>query len=281
MSNITNTTAAGENPTDQPQGWSTLVQEEFRSMANFIGTRKATYTTDWNLHTYGCPENNYDCADKPFTYTRADMKLHIIRILTTAKDTGRKYLADMPVGPNMGAKAMALWLTATNTHQGKTKLCVSKGLYQAHKDNQTAFRQAKMDTAMSAGTQWYAQGVFEQVKNAKGEWVNTDKPRAFVSRKKAVNRHVSENFTGEGAWHLHPDKKLMQANSLQFVSQGAPAPSKAKATKAKPTVQSKVTAKGSKADLVKQAVALGLPANAAKSMTKAKLSATIGALSNL
>ena len=90
------------------------------------------------------------------------------------------------------------------------------------------------------------------------------------------------------------NKDALKSIALSFVRQGATdAPSAQDGRDAAAALRTPVapvapvaavkstSAKVSKADLVKQAVALGLPAAAAKSMNMVKLSATISALNAL
>jgi hypothetical protein len=143
-----------------------------------------------------------------------------------------------------------------------------------------AYKQARLDNAVSAGTQWFADGVFVK---------DTDIPRPFVSRRKAVSAYL-RSTVGDN-WSTMPNKGELKDMALSHVRQGSlDAPTAQENRDAQSTgtpapapvaAQSTVSAKVKKADLVAQAVELGISKSVASKKTKADLVKLIAALNAL
>ena len=220
----------------------------------------------------------------PVKYTRDQVTAFAVDVLEMCAE--RKDCNTMPDPAKQGAAALAKHLSANKTHAGKTlPICVRqlKAFRRALKMSRKAGR---LSTAVAAGTNYFADGVdYAATHELAGE------PRPCVSRRKAVSAYLQ--MTVGMDWSKRADKDALKSSALAFVRQGATdAPSaqdvrdaaaalRPVAAPAPVAAVKSAPAKVSKADLVKQAVALGLPAAAAKSMTMVRLSATIGALSSL
>ena len=221
----------------------------------------------------------WDTTNEPVTYKR-DAVVEGARVALTHM-VGRKDTKGMTPPAEMGDRNMAKWLDATSTHSGKSKRICLKAMSSVRFTAKRAYKQARLDNAVSAGTHWFADGVFVK---------DTDTPRPFVSRRKAVSAYL-RSTVGDN-WSTMPNKGELKDGALAHVRQGSvEAPSaqenrdaqaQARATPQAPApVATQSSVKVTKAELVKQAQALGITAKAAKAMRKDKLAKTIGALKAL
>ena len=286
MSNDTAPTPA--TPATKPT-WEASATHALAEVSTFLQTRKQSLTISADL----TPSKGFGILSDAVKYTLAQVQEFAVDICEMMQP--RKDCSTMPVASEMGRIALGKWLAVSSTYSGTSKPIAIRVISSFRWSMKRTNRAARLTAAESAGTNWFADGVRPSVKAADGSWtMATDGPlRSFVSRRKAVNGWVAANHPAKADWHKAADKDTWKSNGLAHVRQGSVDAPTAQATRdaadaaraspapAPVAAQSSVSANVSKADLVKQAVALGLPASAAKSMTKAKLSATIGALSNL
>jgi hypothetical protein len=165
-----------------------------------------------------------------------------------------------------------------------SKLIVVKQLNQFRRTLKSARKAQRVADAVTAGTHWFADGVvFAETHERAGEH------REFPSRKKAIGAYL-RSTVGDN-WSKQANKGELKDMALSHVRQGSlEAPTaqenrdaQATSTSAPAPVakQSSVSSKVSKADLVKQVVALGIAKSSAQKMNKSKLTALVAALSNL
>ena len=258
--------------------WEASATHAMKDVSTFLRSKRQSLIISHDLSAgLGFP------TSAPVKYTRVQVTAFAVDVLEMCAE--RKDCNTMPEPDTLGASALAKFLSATKTHEGKTLPISVRQLKAFRRVLKSANKAAKLNAAVSAGTNWFADGV---VYGPKHELAG--EPRPCVSRRKAVSAYLQ--FTVGMDWSKQANKDELKSSALAFVRQGAvDAPSaqdgRDAAAALRPAPVAPVAAvksapaKVSKADLVKQAVALGLPASAAKSMTVVKLSATIGALSNL
>jgi hypothetical protein len=257
--------------------WEASATHAMKDVSTFLRSQRKSLIISHDLTAgLGFP------TSAPVKYTRDQVTAFVVDVLELCAD--RKDCDTMPDPASMGNAALAKHLSATKTHAGKTLPISVRQLKQFRRALKTAYKAGRLADATSAGTNWFADGVTDK----NGE------PRSFVSRRKAVSAWIRTNNPLAGEWHTGADAGSWKTNALSFVRQGAVDASTAQdardaadALRPAPVAPAPVAAvksapaKVSKADLVKQAVALGLPAAAAKSMNMVRLTATIGALRNL
>ena len=261
--------------------WEVSATHAMKDVSTFLRSKRQSLIISHDLSAgLGFP------TSAPVKYTRDQVTAFVVDVLEMCAE--RKDCNTMPDPASMGAGALAKHLSATKTHDGKTLPISVRQLKAFRRVLKNANRAAKLNAAVSAGTNWFADGV---VYGPKHELAG--EPRPCVSRRKAVSAY--NQLTHGMDWSKMANMGELKTIALSFVRQGATdAPSaqdgRDAAAALRPAPVAPVApvaavksapAKVSKADLVKQAVALGLPASAAKSMTVVKLSATIGALSSL
>lgn len=252
--------------------WADRVTPVFAEVAGFLRSRKQTLTISADI-----TGEVWDTTEAPVTYKR-EAVVEGARVALTHM-VGRKDTDGMTPPAEMGDRNMAKWLDATSTHSGKSKRICLKAMSSVRFTAKRAYKQARLDNAVSAGTQWFADGVF-----VKG----TDTPRPFVSRRKAVSAYL-RSTVGDN-WSTMPNKGELKDGALAHVRQGsveAPTAQETKQAQATPTKQApapvvtQARVRVSKADLVKEAVALGMDEKVAKGKRKADLAPIISALKAL
>ena len=257
--------------------WADRVTPVFAEVAGFLRSRKQTLTISADI-----TGEVWDTTDKPVTYKR-EAVVEGARVALTHM-VGRKDTDGMTPPAEMGDRNMAKWLDATSTHSGKSKRICLKAMSSVRFTAKRAYKQARLDNAVSAGTQWFADGVFVK---------DTDTPRPFVSRRKAVSAYL-RSTVGDN-WSTMPNKGELKDGALAHVRQGsveAPTAQETKQAQAQsrtpPTkggapspVSTQARVRVSKADLVKEAVALGMDEKVAKGKRKADLAPIISALKAL
>ena len=176
----------------------------------------------------------------------------------------------------LGATAVAKFLDAKSTHGGKSVRIVIRVCKAIRKQVKSDRKAARLATATAEGKHWFADGVVDKDGN----------PRTFVSRRKAVSAYLRTTVGDD--WRKQANKAALKDGALAHVRQGAVDASTALETREAATpapapvaTQSSVSAKVTKADLVKQAQALGMTAAAAKKMKKAKLQALVTAMQSV
>tara|TARA_B100000424_G_scaffold248534_1_gene221752 strand:+ start:367 stop:1104 length:738 start_codon:yes stop_codon:yes gene_type:complete len=244
----------------------------FTEVSTFLRSKRKSLTLSFNLDV----EAGMPTTDAPVTYTRAQVLSFAQELLTHSAH--RKDMSQLPEDcTELGAVAVAKFLDAKSTHGGKSVrivLRVSKAIRsQVRKDRNAA----RLATATAEGKHWFADGVVDKDGN----------PRTFVSRRKARSAYLQ--MTVGKDWSKQANAAQLKVDALAFVRQGATdaptaAETRAAATPATPApvaTQSSVSAKVTKADLVKRAQALGMTAKAANKMKKAKLAALVTAMESV
>ena len=260
--------------------WEASATHAMKDVSTFLRSRRQSLIVSHDLTAgLGFP------TSAPVKYTRDQVTAFVVDVLELCAD--RKDCDTMPDPASMGDAALAKHLSAKKTHDGKTLPISVRQLKAFRRTLKTANKAARLGAAIAAGTNWFADGV---VYGPKHELAG--EPRPCVSRRKAVSAY--NQLTHGMDWSKMSNKDELKSIALAFVRQGAvDAPTAqdgrdaAAALRPAPVAPAPVAAvksapaKVSKADLVKQAVALGLPAAAAKSMNMVRLTATIGALRSL
>lgn len=272
----TDTQTGNMNMNGQAPTWADRVTPVFAEVAGFLHSRRKTLTISADI-----TGEVWDTTDEPQTYSRDEVKAGAINALTHM--VGRKDTDGMTAPADMGEANMSRWLNATSTHSGKTKRICLKAMSSVRFTAKRAYKQARLQAAVTDGTMWFADGV------CVGE---SDTPRPFVSRRKAVSAYL-RSTVGDN-WSTMPNKGELKDGALAHVRQGsveaptaqenrdAQAQTRATpVTQAPAPVATQSSVKVTKAELVKQAQALGISAKAANGMRKAKLAQTIGALQAL
>ena len=272
----TDTQTSMPTNTNTTPTWADRVTPIFAEVSTFLRSRKQSLTIQANIS-----QEVWDTTEEPVTYTREQVMVGTIVALTNM--VGRKDCDKMPAPAEMGAVCMARFLDATSTHSGKTKRIVVKSMSSVRFTAKRAYKAARLEAAVTGGTMWFADGVCVK---------DTKDPRPFVSRRKAVSAYL-RSTVGDN-WSTMPNKGELKDGALAHVRQGsveaptaqenrdAQAQTRGTSTPHAPTpVATQSSVKVTKAQLVEQAVALGMSKKAANKMRKAKLEATVGVLANL
>lgn len=279
MSNVQNPVA--QSPANPK--WEVVATPALKEVGAFLQSRKTTLTSTLVLDaSQGVPLSK----EGVLTYSLAQVTAFAVDVLELCAD--RHDCKDMGEPSKMGRKALGKAFVAESVYSNVSKLIVVKQLNQFRGTLKRARKADRVAAAVTAGTHWFADGVvFAEKHERAGEH------REFPSRKKAIGAYL-RSTVGDN-WSKQANKGELKDNALAFVRQGsleaptaqetrdaaatttaAPAPAPAPVA-----TQSSVSSKVSKADLVKQAVALGITQAAAKKMNKNKLTALVDALSNL
>jgi len=282
------TTATTATPTTNPT-WEAQATHVLAEVSTFLQSRKQTLTLSMDL----TPSKGFGILPDAVKYTLAQVQAFAVDVCEMMQP--RKDCSTMPVPSEMGRIALGKFLSVTSTYSGTSKPIAIRVISSFRWSMKRTNRANRLAEKVAAGEHWFADDVRPNVKNADGTWtMATDGPlRSFVSRRKAVNGWVAANHPAKADWHKAADKDTWKSTGLAHVRQGAVDAPTAQATRdaadaaraspapAPVAAQSSVSAKVSKADLVKQAVALGMAAKAANKMSKARLAVTVAALSNL
>jgi len=248
----------------------------------------ATYLRGKSTKDFTCTfvlADGMNISPTPLTYTRAQVTAFAVDVLDLA--AARKDCKDMPEPSSMGKVALAKFFEAKSTHDKVSKHIVIKTLNAYRRELKIARKATRLNAAVAAGTNWFADGVvYADTHELAGQ------PRPLVSRRKAVSAYLQ--LTVGADWSTRANKGALKDSALAFVRQGAvDAPTAqdgrdaAAALRPAPVAPAPVAAvkstpaKVSKADLVKQAVALGMTKTKAQKMNMSRLEATIAVLANL
>lgn len=250
--------------------WESTATPMLKEVGTFLQSRKQSFTTSFNLDaSQGVP-----MTKEPMTYTVAQVTAFAVDVLELCAE--RTDCKDMGEPSKMGRKALGKAFSATSVYSNVEKLIVVKQLNAFRRTLKSARKAARVAEAVAEGRQWFADGVFIK---------DTTELKPFPSRRKAVSAYLRTNV--DENWSTRANKGELKDMALSHVRQGAvDAPTAqetrdAQATPAPVASQSTVSAKVTKAELVEQAVKLGIAQTRAKGMKKADLVATINALSNL
>tara|TARA_Y100001938_G_scaffold10046_1_gene12395 strand:+ start:1226 stop:2041 length:816 start_codon:yes stop_codon:yes gene_type:complete len=254
--------------------WEVVATPMLKEVGTFLQSRKQSFTTSFNLDaSQGVPMTN-----EPVTYTAAQVVAFAVDVLELCAE--RTDCKDMGEPSKMGRKALGKAFVAESVYSNVSKLIVVKQLNAFRRTLKSARKAQRVAEAVAEGRQWYADGVvFDEKHELAGQ------PKPFPSRRKAVSGYLQ--MTVGMDWSKKANKGELKDMALSHVRQGAvDAPTAqetrdAQATPAPVASQSTVSAKVTKAELVTQAVALGIAKSRANGMKKADLVATINALSNL
>jgi predicted thioesterase len=268
MSNTSRTEAITPNTTPS---WAAQADPCFTEVSTFLRSKRKTLTLSFNLDV----EAGMPTTSEPVKYTRAQVLAFAQELLTHSAH--RKDMSQLPEDcTELGAAAVAKFLDAKSTHANKSVRIVIRVMKGIRRQVKIDRRAARLSTAVSAGTHWFADGVVDKDGN----------PRTFVSRRKAVSAYLRHTVGDD--WSTKANKASLKDGALAFVRQGAVDASSAQDTRDAATpapapvaTQSSVSAKVTKADLVKQAQALGMTAKAANKMKKAHLAALITAMQSV
>lgn len=277
MSNNMNTT-----PSPTPTTTATWGEQ-----ATALVPRIATYIRGKSTKDFTC---NFVLADgmnisaEPLTYTRDQVNAFAVDVLDLASP--RKDCKDMPEPSSLGKVALAKFFEAKSTHDKVSKFIVIKTLNAYRRELKIARKATRLNAAVTAGTNWFADGVvYRDTHELAGQ------PRPLVSRRKAVSAYLQ--LTVGKDWSKQANKGALKDSALAHVRQGsldaptaqdnrdAQAALRAPVAPAPVAAVKSTKAKVSKADLVKQAVALGMTKTKAQKMNMARLEATIAVLANL
>jgi len=274
MSNMQNPVA--QSPANPK--WEVVVTPALKEVGAFLQSRKTTLTSTFVLDaSQGVP-----LSKESVTYSLADVTAFAVDVLELCAD--RHDCKDMGEPSKMGRKALGKAFVAESVYSNVSKLIVVKQLNQFRRTLKSARKAQRVADAVTAGTHWFADGVvFAETHERAGEH------REFPSRKKAIGAYL-RSTVGDN-WSKQANKGELKDMALSHVRQGSlEAPTaqenrdaQATSTSAPAPVakQSSVSSKVSKADLVKQVVALGIAKSSAQKMNKSKLTALVAALSNL
>lgn len=256
--------------------WESTATPMLKEVGTFLQSRKQSFTTAFNLDaSQGVP-----MTEQPMTYTLAEVTTFAVDVLELCAD--RTDCKDMGEPSKMGRKALGKAFVATSVYSNKEKLIVVKQLNAFRRTLKSARKAQRVADAVAGGTQWYADGVVHPENHELA-----GQPKPFPSRRKAVSAYLRTNV--DENWSTRANKGELKDMALSHVRQGATdAPTaqdtrdaQATSTPAPVATQSTVSAKVTKAELVEQAVALGIDKASAKKMKKAKLASVIDALSAL
>tara|TARA_Y100001937_G_scaffold118064_1_gene172024 strand:- start:121 stop:867 length:747 start_codon:yes stop_codon:yes gene_type:complete len=246
-----------------------------KEVGTFLQSRKQSFTTSFNLDaSQGVP-----MTEEPVTYTAAQVTAFAVDVLELCAD--RTDCKDMGEPSKMGRKALGKAFSATSVYSNVEKLIVVKQLNAFRRTLKSARKAARVAEAVANGTQWYADGVVHPENHELA-----GQPKPFPSRRKARSAYLQ--MTVGKDWSKQANAAQLKVDALAFVRQGAvdaptAAETRAAASPAPAPVatQSTVSAKVTKAELVTQAVALGIAKAQAQKMKKAKLASVIDALNAL
>jgi len=268
---MSNTSRTEAQPANTTPSWVSLAEPCFTEVSTFLRSKRKTLTLSFNLDV----EAGMPTTEEPVKYKRAQVLAFAQEVLSHAAH--RKDMSTLPDDTTeLGAVAVAKFLDAKSTHANKSVRIVIRVMKGIRRQVKIDRRAARLSTAVSAGTHWFADGVVDKDGN----------PRTFVSRRKAVSAYLRHTVGDD--WSTKANKASLKDGALAFVRQGAvdassaqdardattPAPAPVASVKSTP-------AKVSKADLVKQAQALGMSATAANKMKKAKLAALVTAMQSV
>jgi len=251
--------------------WESTATPMLKEVGAFLQSRKQSFTTAFNLDaSQGVP-----MTKEPMTYTVAQVTAFAVDVLELCAE--RTDCKDMGEPSKMGRTALGKAFSATSVYSNVEKLIVVKQLNAFRRTLKSARKAQRVAEAVAEGKQWFADGVFIK---------DTTELKPFPSRRKAVSAYLRTNVDEE--WSTRANKGELKDMALSHVRQGAvdaptAAETRAAASPAPAPVatQSTVSAKVTKAELVVQAVALGIDEASAKKMKKAKLASVIDALSSL
>ena len=254
--------------------WESTATPMLKEVGTFLQSRKQSFTTSFNLDaSQGVP-----MTKEPMTYTVAQVTAFAVDVLELCAD--RTDCKDMGEPSKMGRTALGKAFSATSVYANKEKLIVVKQLNAFRRTLKSARKAQRVAEAVAEGRQWYADGVAFEEKHELAVHL-----RPFPRRRNAVSSCVLLDV--DEHWSTRANKGELKDMALSHVRQGAvDAPTAqetrdAQATPAPVATQSTVSAKVTKAELVDQAVALGIDKASAKKMKKAKLASVIDALSAL
>ena len=258
-------------PANTTPSWVSVAEPMFTEVSKFLRSMRKSVTLSFNVDV----EAGIPTTDEPVTYTRAQVLSFAQELLTHSAH--RKDMSQLPEDcTELGATAVAKFLDAKSTHGGKSVRIVIRVCKAIRKQVKSDRKAARLATATAEGKHWFADGVVDKDGN----------PRTFVSRRKAVSAYLRTTVGDD--WSKQANKAALKDGALAHVRQGAVDASTALETREAATpapapvaTQSSVSAKVTKADLVKQAQALGMTAAAAKKMKKAKLQALVTAMQSV
>ena len=279
MSNDNQTVA--QTPANNPT-WEAAANPMIAEVGQFLQSRRKTFTTTFNLDV----ATGVQMSKEPRTYTREQVIAFAVDVLNLCVERGD--CKGMPTPSEMGASALGKYITARSTYNGVSKYISIKQLNAHRRVVRKDRKAARLVQAQAEGKQWYADGVFTRVKEG-NDWVDTDTPAMFPSRKKAVSAYLRKTVGDD--WSKQSNKGELKDMALSHVRQGsldAPtaqdnrdAQSTGTPAPAPVAAQSSVSASVKKADLVAQAVELGISKSVASKKTKADLVKLIAALNAL
>jgi|TARA_Y100000015_G_C2386964_1_gene87989 hypothetical protein len=279
MSNDNQTVA--QTPANNPT-WEAAANPMIAEVGQFLQSRRKTFTTTFNLDVAA----GVQMSKEPRTYTREQVIAFAVDVLNLCVERGD--CKGMPAPSEMGATALGKYITARSTYNGVSKYISIKQLNSHRRVVRKERKAAGLAAAVAAGTHWYADGVFVRVKEGDA-WVDSDTPAQFRSRKKAVSAYLRKTVGDD--WSKQANKGELKDMALNHVRQGSlDAPTAQENRDAQSTgtpapapvaAQSTVSAKVKKADLVAQAVELGISKSVASKKTKADLVKLIAALNAL
>ena len=279
MSNDNQTVA--QTPANNPT-WEASANPMIAEVGQFLQSRRKTFTTTFNLDV----ATGVQMSKEPRTYTREQVIAFAVDVLNLCVERGD--CKGMPTPSEMGASALGKYITARSTYNGVSKYISIKQLNAHRRVVRKDRKAARLAQAQAEGKQWYADGVFTRVKEG-NDWVDTDTPAMFPSRKKAVSAYLRKTVGDD--WSKQSNKGELKDMALSHVRQGsldAPtaqdnrdAQSTGTPAPAPVAAQSSVSASVKKADLVAQAVELGISKSVASKKTKADLVKLIAALNAL
>lgn len=268
---MSNTNPIEAQPANTTPSWVSLAEPMFTEVSKFLRSRKQSLTLSFNLDV----EAGIPTTDEPVTYTRAQVLSFAQELLTHSAD--RPNMSHLPEDcTELGDKAVAKFLDAKSTHSGKSVRIVMRVCKAIRRQVRSDRKAARLAAVTAEGKHWFADGVVDKEGN----------PRTFPSRRKARSAYLQ--MTVGKDWSKQANAAQLKVDALAFVRQGAvdaqtAAETRAAASPAPAPVatQSSVSAKVTKADLVKRAQALGMTAAAANKMKKAKLAALVTAMESV
>mgnify|MGYP003109060870 CR=1 FL=1 len=279
MSNDNQTVA--QTPANNPT-WEAAANPMIAEVGQFLQSRRKTFTCNFNLDV----STGVQMSKEPRTYTREQVIAFAVDVLNLCVERGD--CKGMPTPSEMGASALGKYITARSTYNGVSKYISIKQLNSHRRVVRKERKAARLEQAQAEGKQWYADGVFTRVKVG-NDWVDSDTPAMFPSRKKAVSAYLRKTVGDD--WSKQSNKGELKDMALSHVRQGSlDAPTAQENRDAQSTgtpapapvaAQSTVSAKVKKADLVAQAVELGISKSVASKKTKADLVKLIAALNAL
>ena len=273
--NVTVAQTTANNPT-----WEASANPMIAEVGQFLQSRRKTFTCNFNLDVAA----GVQMSNEPRTYTREQVIAFAVDVLNLCVERGD--CKGMPAPSEMGATALGKYITARSTYNGVSKYISIKQLNSHRRVVRKDRKAARLEQAQAEGKQWYADGVFTRVKVG-NDWVDTDTPAMFPSRKKAVSAYLRKTVGDD--WSKQANKGELKDMALSHVRQGSlDAPTaqenrdaQSTGTPAPVAAQSSVSASVKKADLVAQAVELGISKTVATKKTKGDLVKLIAALKAL